>query len=364
MRKQKEPSVFKIIYKLLYLLFFPAALMLVDIAKSNPEKVEDIYSTKIYPVISKVISFIFGLVDFSAAEIILMALVVLIPLGLIINLARKERSGYHSINYAVTLLGVFAAGYFVFIAIWGLNYYRLPLADTLGYEVRESDTEELSDLCEDLIEDANLLRAQLKEDEDGVLILPYTEKQVFENVTEAYLDYGEDDGIFAGKYSNPKPVALSKWMSYTEITGIFIPFTMEANVNINVMPMSLGSTAAHEAAHQRGIARENEANFMSYIICRDYGDVYMQYSGTMLALIHSMNALAGDDIDKFYELASQYAEGVRRDLTAHSEFWKQYEGRTAEVAEDINNAYLVSNNQEDGVKSYGRMVDLLLAERR
>jgi hypothetical protein len=36
----------------------------------------------------------------------------------------------------------------------------------------------------------------------------------------------------------------------------------------------------------------------------------------------------------------------------------------AEKADAVNNTYLKSNNQEDGVKSYGRMVDLLLAERR
>ena len=77
-----------------------------------------------------------------------------------------------------------------------------------------------------------------------------------------------------------------------------------------------------------------------------------------------MNALASSDIDTFYNLAQQYGDGVRRDLDAQREFWKQYEGKAAEIADDVNNAYLVSNNQEDGVRSYGRMVDLLLAERR
>ncbi|MEX1377958.1 MAG: DUF3810 domain-containing protein [Eubacteriales bacterium] len=364
MRDKNNTSAFKIVFKLPYLLFFPAALILVDWAKSNPDKVENIYSTKIYPLIGKSISFIFSFAKVSVAEMLILALVVLLPLGLVFNIARKKDSGYHSINYVVTVLAAASVGYFLFIGIWGLNYYRQPLAKTLGYEVRDSSTQELEELCKDLIADANELREQLDEDENGVLALPYSKYELFENVSDAYEKYGEDNSLFAGKYSNPKPVMLSEKMCYTEITGIYIPFTAEANVNVAIMPMSLANTAAHEAAHQRGVAREDEANFMSYLICRDYGDTYMQYSGTILALIYSMNALASSDIDTFYNLAQQYGDGVRRDLDANREFWKQYEGKAAEIADDVNNAYLVSNNQEDGVKSYCRMVDLLLAERR
>ena len=364
MRERKRPSVFKIIFKLPYLLFFPAALILVEIAKSSPEKIERIYSIGIYPIISQIISFIFRFVPFSAAEFLLIALVIFIPLGLVYNLARKKDSGYYFVNNIVNILCAAAIMYFLFIAVWGLNYYRLPLGETMGYEVRESSADELAELCEDLIDDANSLRAQLPEDENGVLALPYSKEELFQNVNDAYVAYGEQNEIFKGMYSNPKPVFFSEQMSYTEITGVYMPFTGEANVNVNVMPMSLANTAAHEAAHQRGIAREDEANFMAYLVCRDYGDTYMQYSGTMLALIHSMNALAGSDWERFAELSAQYSEGVRRDLTANNEFWKQYDGKTAEVAENVNNAYLESNNQEDGVKSYGRMVDLLLAERR
>ena len=364
MRNKKNVSIVKVIFKLPYLLFFPAALILVDLAKNNPHKVERIYSATIYPIVGKIISFMFGFVNFSVAEILLIALVILVPLGLVFSIAQKENSGYHAINYVVTVLCVAAVGYFAFIAIWGINYYRLPLSDTIGYEVKESSTEELVELCNDLIIDANSLRAQLEEDENGVLVLPYTKKELFQYVSDAYLEYGKSNESFSGRYSNPKSVLFSERMSYTEITGIYIPFTGEANVNVSIMPMSLASTAAHEAAHQRGIAREDEANFMSYLILRDYGDPYMQYSGTMLALIYSMNALASSNRDVFYELVELYSNAVSRDLVANNEFWRQYEGKVAEVAEEVNNAYLVSNNQDDGVKSYGRMVDLLLAERR
>ncbi len=130
------------------------------------------------------------------------------------------------------------------------------------------------------------------------------------------------------------------------------------------MPMSVAYTAAHEAAHQRGLAREDEANFSSYLVLSNTDDVYLKYSGTILALIHSMNALYKYDADEYTRLRNMYNDRLKADLRANSEFWQQYEGKVAETATEVNNTYLEHNDQEDGVQSYGRMVDLLLAYRR
>ena len=58
------------------------------------------------------------------------------------------------------------------------------------------------------------------------------------------------------------------------------------------------------------------------------------------------------------------AEPVRRDLAERAEHWAQYEGPVQDVSNAANDAYLKANNQSDGMQSYGRMVDLLLAEQR
>ena len=42
-------------------------------------------------------------------------------------------------------------------------------------------------------------------------------------------------------------------------------------------------------------------------------------------------------------------------------YWRQFETKVAEISDKVNDSYLKANNQEDGVKSYGRMLDLLLA---
>ena len=84
----------------------------------------------------------------------------------------------------------------------------------------------------------------------------------------------------------------------------------------------------------------------------------------MLALVHSMNSLYGADFETFCELNALYDPGVSRDFAYNNWYWQQFEGTVAEVSDKINDTYLKVNHQTDGVKSYGRMVDLLLADYR
>ncbi|MFA9381199.1 MAG: DUF3810 family protein, partial [Acetanaerobacterium sp.] len=55
---------------------------------------------------------------------------------------------------------------------------------------------------------------------------------------------------------------------------------------------------------------------------------------------------------------------IKADYADYNLFWAQYQGAVSEVSVSVNNAYLKANSQADGVQSYGRMVDLLLADYR
>ena len=72
-------------------------------------------------------------------------------------------------------------------------------------------------------------------------------------------------------------------MSYTNFTGFFFPFTAEANVNTDFPPALFASTVAHELSHQRGVAKEQEANFTAVLASLYYGDADYCYSSCLLA---------------------------------------------------------------------------------
>ena len=168
-------------------------------------------------------------------------------------------------------------------------------------------------------------------------------------------------------YPAPKCVMLSHLMSYTEIIGLYTCWTMEANVDVDITDYEIGSTMCHELAHLRGFIREDEANFISYMVCSGSDSPDLRYSGAMLAFVYTANALAGKDADLYNEtISAHYCEGMWLDFAANSEYWKQFEKAkvVSEVTNDLNDTYLKANDQEDGVESYGRVVDLLLAKYR
>ena len=107
--------------------------------------------------------------------------------------------------------------------------------------------------------------------------------------------------------------------------------------------------------------QEEEANFIAFLACRKSEDSEFQYSGSMLGWINCMNVLYEADYDTWEEIHSQILPQVKADLQANNEFWDQYDGRVAEVADQVNDNYLKANGQEEGVQSYDRMADLIVA---
>lgn len=363
--------------KLIWLFFWPLGIFLSWVTSFFPSLVEGYYTQGLFKALSRYLSLASGVVPFSLAEV----LAGLLAVGLLFGLAglvrsqfisarrriagknnQKKKEGLFSSLYKlVVLVGIV---YFSFILVWGLNYNRLSFAEIAGLNTGGASDQELEELCNKLIVRANELRSGLKEDGRGVLEI----EGKFQAISSvASLAFTKATAIYPelrGDFGRPKPVFFSKLMSYTGISGIYFPFTGEANVNVDIPDSLLPATTCHEMAHQRGFAREDEANYIAWVVCNSSDDLTFRYSGTLSALIYAMNALYESAPDRAGMLREKYSGEVRRDLLDISRYWKKYEGRVEEVTSDINDAYLKSNRQEEGVQSYGRMVDLLLAEQK
>ena len=122
--------------------------------------------------------------------------------------------------------------------------------------------------------------------------------------------------------------------------------------------------ASHEIAHERGFAREDEANYLGYLACRLHPHPDFRYSGLLAASVYAQNALYRADRPAWDRIEKMRSAGVRRDLDALRAWSERHRGRASRAAERVNDAYLKSQGQAGGVQSYGRVVDLLLAERR
>ena len=364
------------------LLLLPLGIMLNEWAKRSAFITEEVFAKRIYKVVSQGIGFLTGWIPFSLAEVVIIVGPLIIAFLLLRQIIRmicikkvdvegQEKVGQIRFQLFMTalqnILCLISIIFFLYILLCGINYHRYPISYYLGLSVENSSVVELEGLLIELADRASSLRDMLTtEDTDGVYVLTMSERELGREAKRAYQNLAKEYEIFAGSYPSPKPVFFSKWMSNTQITGVFTCWTMEANVNIDISPYSIGSTMCHELAHLHGFMREEEANYISYIACLASDSVDLQDSGTMLALIYTGNALYRKDSERYFEVyRNHYSEAVVRDLVANNKYWDKFKDtKVAETAEKVNDTYLKVNNQTDGTHSYGRVVDLLLAEYR
>ncbi len=162
--------------------------------------------------------------------------------------------------------------------------------------------------------------------------------------------------------AKPKGVLLSKYWSYTHIVGLYMPLLVEPNIHIDQPDFMIPATAAHEIAHARGFAREGDCDFAAIVSCLYHPDPLWRYSGLISAWKSVARKLWEEDPTRYVTLYEEtLSEAVIRDLQAESRYWKAFETPIADISETVNDQYLKANREEEGVKSYGGVVDLLIA---
>lgn len=339
---------------LITILLFAAAILLLRAARKIPGFAEW-YSQTIYPVLVAVIGGIFGLFPVSVVEVFLYAGV--IGLVCILILYRKKPLwviGCYTMVIAVLL--------FLYAACCGVNYYRVPFSTYFIQELpkeeiqKETASEEcLRELCAWLVERVNEAYEELEHSDGNFTNMPQKGIHAMKRLAESY-------PVLDGYYPQPKPVMVSEILSIQQCSGVYSPFTIEANYNQDMVAYNIPHTICHEMSHLRGFMREDEANFIGYLACLLSEDADFRYSGYMLGWIYAGNALAKTDPAEHARLHNLLREEIKTEFRENNEFWDQYEGEVAEAQEMVNDAYLKANGQSEGVLTYGRVVDLMLLD--
>lgn len=338
----------------------PIIMVLNIFLKKYPQIIEEYYSNTINKFIREELSITTGVFSFSLGEILVILFVsILIIFIVILFLSIKKNK---VINWCLNIIVYLSFLYILFMILWGFNYERETFDKIANLKVQQYSVKDLYSLCDELINEANALRLKVDENSDGIMYLPRGYNDVFNRANNGYKQIGLIYPQLEGKYGKPKAIMFSKIFSYTGITGVYMPYTGEANININNTDLMLPCAVAHEMAHQRGFAREEEANYIAYLACINNDDVDFQYSGTALALISSMNKLAEYDLESYKKLVAKYSEKVKKDIKYQNEFWDKYKGNVEKVTNKVNDNYLKYNGEKSGVESYGEMVELLLAQ--
>lgn len=261
----------------------------------------------------------------------------------------------------ITIMGLAATGlavYAGFCMLWGVYYYGDNFAQTTGLNDGAVSEEALERVTKYFAARLNEYAEQVERDENG--FYAGDREEILNKSPEVFTKAEEKFPCLEAPAVRAKGVHFSRVMSYLDFTGFFFPFTGEANVNLDFPPALFASTVAHELSHQRGVAKEQEANFAAVVASLCYGDADYCYSACMLAYTHLGNALYGANYEAWLGVYESLEESVRKDMALNSAYWKQFDTPVQTVSNTVYEGFLYSYDQTLGLKSYGACVNLLV----
>ena len=321
----------------------------------------DFFNGTVAAVFRAVLARLTNPIPFSLAEMLIFLSPVLFVV-LLIACIRAARSGWRrAMRYVLGVLSVAALIYTLFVFTFAAGYHATSLDQKLGLADEPVSAEQLERTAQILARRAEETLDEITFLHGGASVMPYTYDELSQKLMEAYDRVTEEYPFMQKLDSRVKPLAVSPVMTYTHISGVYTMFTGEANLNINYPDYVIAYTAAHELAHQRGIARENEANFVAFLVCTASEDPYIRYSGYLNMYEYVSSALYSASRDRYKAVAQSLDVRLRYEMLAYNEFFKPYRKTVvSEVSDAVNNTYLVLQGTE-GTKSYGMVVDLAVS---
>lgn len=331
------------------------------------------YSHYVYRVLSLGIGSVTGLLPFSVVELLLYATILFVLVDFVKQLRRAIRAAAarplrRFLGHLFLILSTLLV---LYVFLCGINYHRTSfsqeagLSVTLGEHGTVYDEADLIALCDYLVTEINATEAQL-----DVPFIGQTMETPKASATwlrhagrtgqRAMEKLGQRYSRLSGHYPFPKPILNTWLLSVQQTTGVYSPFTVEANYNRDIAYYDIPFTICHELSHLRGYMQEEEANFIGVLATIDADDLYFNYSGYVSAWVYAGNALARIDSTAFATLYARINARTRQDMLYNNAYWKQFEGKPAEAHEQLNDAYLKIQGQATGVRSYGHVTDLML----
>lgn len=346
-------------------LVLPVALLIAGVVFQNlisfaPWLVERFYSSVIYPCVLGALSVVSRGLSFSVGEVVacLILLIAFVCGGIFcVGLVRRRGERRSWVTAWLRCGAWVAVGLlWLFLLTFGLNYQRPLLFELLGYEQRKAEPLELEALGRMVVENVNQSYAEAHSEgrnapESG---------EIIKILNEAYDTAHEFRLLPRGEFAPPKPVYASEVLTRLGISGVYFPFTAEPNYNADIPDFQLPFSIAHEMAHQRGVARESEANFVAYVVCVNSRDPFVRYSGFRNGL-GVLSELYRVEPEKARELFKQLGTGYREDSRRAALFWAKASGAAGALSYRMNDLYLRANRVKAGAADYSNSTTLIIA---
>jgi hypothetical protein len=332
-------------------------ILLLMVAANYPQFIEHYYSEGLYPFICHVLHPVFNLFPFSMGDVIYIAVIVylLYALIILIRLAFKKQLLQAGLYMLKLVIGL-QCSILVFYLFWGMNYFRPPAGQLLNLRDSVYTTAQLKSVTAVLIDSANATRKRLTPADFN-----QDNKHIYQTAITAVKALSRKADKFETYNPEIKPSVLTPVLNYISTSGYYNPFTSEAQMNYQMPIFERPVTACHELAHQMGYGAEDEANFVGFLAGVNSKDKLQQYSAYHLAVDEFMHALYFRDSLANKALKPRVSVAVHNDFKAERKYWLSYQNKAEIITSIFYDKFLKANNQPQGIKTYNRMVQLVMA---
>jgi hypothetical protein len=307
--------------------------------------VEAWYSQGLYPAIQARLTPLsnqvsIALLDVSAAVLLLILFAAFV--------SRVKVAGFlrGSLRTLLTIVTLTAALYLLFLAVWGLNYRRVPLEAKLVFDESRITRDAAFALGEYAVAQVNAMYAPAR---SAVPEGPTLE----EAFASAQQTLGSRRFAVPGL---PKRSLLELYFRWAAIDGMTNPYFLEVIINPDALAFERPFIMSHEWAHLAGHAHEAEANFLAWLTCTR-GNALARYSGWFAIYEHVAGAMSKADRTA---LAAQLDPGPRQDLQEASKRYLRSSPVVRNTTREVYDTYLRANRVNEGIASYSAVVRLML----
>ena len=341
-------------YFLALLLIFQ--IVVLQFLKPFPEVVENLYCSVFFVALSQFLRKLLGSIFLSVGDVIYFLMLLYIAYSAYKSIGNWSKKGR---NYLLKCVNFVSVLYFLFHFMWGLNYYRTPLFKKMNLNTAYSDAD-LFAFTEKLISKTNRLQIQITKNKNQKVVVPYRNVQMQLQTLNGYNKLAVKHTFFKYQILSIKPSLFSIPLSYMGFSGYLNPFTNEAQYNANVPRYGLPITICHEMAHQIGYANESECNFIGYLSANANSNLYFKYAANTLALKYCLRAVAMQNTEKSKYYLTKLNKGIVANLNEDKMYYLKYHSFIETGFEIFYDRFLKINQQQDGIESYSKFIDLLI----
>jgi hypothetical protein len=183
-----------------------------------------------------------------------------------------------------------------------------------------------------------------------------------QNIRGDVSNYLSKNGFFAHGKLRGRQIRPQGFLFGFGISGIYMPFIGESNIDDGLHPLEKPFAMAHEMAHGYGWTEEATANFIAYLACINSTDPYTRYSGFLNYFRYAAGNYRRVNPVAYAAFREKLPDVIKADLEAINK--RQNSFKVWFNTEWLNDIFLRSQGVKEGTQSYSRVVTLVYSWRK